>query len=354
MSLSKWHLTLAGFAVALVISACSDDAEQSATPNGTATPSPAPTIAAGNDAWASVSVATLWRSPEAVRDVDQPALENPVRIDAWLRMSDVDRADLVGRAGSQVLLGERVSVLAIGGDWAQVVVPDQATPLDSRGYPGWIPVRQLSAIAPKPSNNLMSVLAKRAWLKDAKGKQVLEIGFGTTLPVYEDNHAISKVGLPGDETLFMEDVAAEIYCAGSPALEPIDQVLPNFVSFFVGAPYLPGGVSGFGFDSAGFVYQIYRFLGVTVPRDVAAQQDAGVAVSRDALQPGDLVFFDGGDSGIFIGNGTMVYAPKSGPAVAQASIDQEPSASTFAGARRVLALQTARPPAGPGTLCVGP
>ena len=34
-------------------------------------------------------------------------------------------------------------VVALSGSWARVVVPDQPTPLDSRGYPGWIPKRQL-------------------------------------------------------------------------------------------------------------------------------------------------------------------------------------------------------------------
>jgi Cell wall-associated hydrolases (invasion-associated proteins) len=345
-------LCQAAFAIAAMIAvfaACSSEEASTATPRGTSTPTPEPTVAPGHDAWVSVSVATVWHSPDAVRDVDQPALENPVRIRDWLAISVADRADLEGRADSQALLGDRVSVLAIDGDWAQVVVPDQATPLDSRGYPGWVPVRQLSALAPRPSGDLMTVLAKTAWLKDADGKQVMEIGFGTTLPVYEDDHAISKVGLPDGKTLFMEDVAAEIYCANSPALTPVDQVLPNFVGFYVGTPYLSGGTSGFGFDSAGFVYQIYRFLGVAVPRDAAAQEEAGTAVSRDELQPGDLVYFDGG-YGIYIGAGEVVYAPKSGPAVRQATMD----AKTFAGARRVLTLQTARPPAPPGTRCGAP
>ena len=156
----------------------------------TAPPTSVPTITPGADAWVTVSVATLWRSPQSVRALDGPALENPARVRDWLAgMSDADRADLDGRADSQVLLGDRVHVVAVSDGWAQVVVPDQPTPLDSGGYPGWIPLAQLSAIAPSQSASTALVTAPTAWLGLSPGAHDVEVSYGTRLPV------ISPAGL---------------------------------------------------------------------------------------------------------------------------------------------------------------
>jgi cell wall-associated NlpC family hydrolase len=63
----------------------------------------------------------------------------------------------------------------------------------------------------------------------------------------------------------------------------------------------------------------------------------GVAVSRDQLQAGDLVFFDGlGHVGIYIGNGQFVHAPHTGDVVKISSLDEAWYAATYVGARRIL------------------
>ena len=57
-------------------------------------------------------------------------------------------------------------------------------------------------------------------------------------------------------------------------------------------------------------------------------------VSRDQLQPGDLVFFDGlGHVGIYIGNGQFVDAPHTGSVV---RVDSLSNFGGFDGARRIL------------------
>jgi hypothetical protein len=85
-------------------------------------------------------VATLWHLPTSPRSVDASALTDPVDVRHWLAaMTTTQRRDLNGRVDSQLLLGEKVVVDKRQGTWAHVVVPDQPTPLDARGYPGWIP-----------------------------------------------------------------------------------------------------------------------------------------------------------------------------------------------------------------------
>jgi hypothetical protein len=198
----------------------------SAAPTATAAPTPEPTpepaVEAGKDAWVSVSVATLWRDPSVVRAVDEPALENPVRISDWLGQSDLDRADLEERADSQMLLGDRVTVLAIDGDWAQVVVPDQQTPLDYRGYPGWVPVRQLSAIAPTAHDNVATVIVPSVWLTSESGEKVMEVSFGTRLPIFQ-TYGVPSLELPGGRRLVVPVEAVKVSLPGEAALEPTMQ-----------------------------------------------------------------------------------------------------------------------------------
>ena len=61
----------------------------------------------------------------------------------------------------------------------------------------------------------------------------------------------------------------------------------------------------------------------------------GVPVSRDQLQPGDLVFFNGlGHMGIYIGGGQFIHAPHTGDVVKISSFVGW-YASTYVGARRI-------------------
>ena len=74
------------------------------------------------------------------------------------------------------------------------------------------------------------------------------------------------------------------------------------------------------------------------------QSQMGQSVSRDQLQPGDLVFFYSPVShvGIYIGNGQMVHAPTSGDVVKVASVDSMGGFSHGHPHRR-LTLRAVRP-----------
>jgi cell wall-associated NlpC family hydrolase len=101
-----------------------------------------------------------------------------------------------------------------------------------------------------------------------------------------------------------------------------------------GKPYVWAAAGPDSFDCSGLTQFAYAAAGVGLPHSSRMQSGMGQPVSRDQLQPGDLVFFYSPVShvGIYIGNGQMVHAPTSGDVVKVSSID---SMGGYAGARRI-------------------
>jgi cell wall-associated NlpC family hydrolase len=107
---------------------------------------------------------------------------------------------------------------------------------------------------------------------------------------------------------------------------------------YLGIPYVWGGASPSGFDCSGLVMYVYAQVGVSLPHNAAMQYSSvGVPVSREELQPGDLVFFDGlGHMGMYIGGGQFIHAPHTGDVVKISSLSESWYAATYVGARRVI------------------
>ncbi|MFE3737797.1 C40 family peptidase [Streptomyces sp. NPDC059134] len=73
-------------------------------------------------------------------------------------------------------------------------------------------------------------------------------------------------------------------------------------------------------DCSSLMQQAYKAAGVTLTRTTYTQVKEGKAASADALKPGDLVFTEGtadvpGHVGMFIGQGLIVHAPRTGDVV---------------------------------------
>ncbi|MBU4213077.1 MAG: C40 family peptidase [Actinobacteria bacterium] len=102
---------------------------------------------------------------------------------------------------------------------------------------------------------------------------------------------------------------------------------------YTGVAYKWGGesLSEGGLDCSGLVLRSLTDLGVTkvtdVPRTAREQQTLGTKVSSlDEALPGDLLVFNGGTHiGIYLGNNTMIDAPKPGGTVGVHKVYEEPS-----------------------------
>ena len=92
--------------------------------------------------------------------------------------------------------------------------------------------------------------------------------------------------------------------------------LINFAKKFIGVPYVFGGTTPKGFDCSGFVQYVYKHaLGINISRTTQTQINDGREVSRNELQPGDLVFTNQGHVTLYIGNNQVIHAPQTGDKV---------------------------------------
>ena len=278
----------------------------------------------GRTAAIDVSVATLWRAPGLARAIDTPALTNPVDLDRWNRnlATTASRMWLDSRVVTQTLYGEKVTVLSVRGRWTKVAVRDQPTPLDRRGYPGWLPSRQLAA--PYNDAGRKQIVRLRTAVLHLRTR-TLRLSHGTRLPVTGADAADNWLVRTPDGAGWLAHNALRV------APRPTGASIVAAAKRFRGLRYIWGGVSAWGFDCSGLVWNVFHAHGVTVPRDTGPQSRNGRRVYARNLRPGDLVFYGSPAAHVAIvaAHGTMIESPDSAH-----SVRVVPLRTGFASARR--------------------
>src|SRR5689334_8949140 len=115
-----------------------------------------------------VPVANVWAEPNAGHlPLDPHVWPTPA-------VTYAERLALVGHMPTQVLYGERVRVLARRPGWTEIAVPDQPSPLNRLGYPGWVRAWQLG----QPATGRRELVTSRT----ARLANGTEVGFASAVP----------------------------------------------------------------------------------------------------------------------------------------------------------------------------
>ncbi|ARK21574.1 hypothetical protein SporoP32a_08530 [Sporosarcina ureae] len=190
-----------------------------------------------NEKWmCAVSVATVWTDPDSPRVADLPALDHPVQMDRWLsHLSYEERLALSekNQIQTQLLYGEPVIVEDVVGDWARIVAISQQTRKDPRGYPGWVPLVQLSMRERIRAEEFVRVSNPKAALFDESGTFFLRVSFNTIFPSGERRGKKLRVWTPHGWKLLN---ASDVETVGE---ESIHRTL-TLGRRFMGLPYLWG------------------------------------------------------------------------------------------------------------------
>lgn len=272
----------------------------------------------------NTTLANLWTSPDSPREVDGAILAQPVEVKTWLQaMSHEEQLALTSEnlLQSQALYGTEIKVLEEQGDWVKVVIPDQPSSKDERGYPGWIARRQLQERKTRELNDTVAIVNRpMAWMYGEASKKELEVSFQTRLPVESQNvdwvgvRTPFGIGYLKREDILLESQGENRQVSGHDIVQAGEQ--------FLGLPYVWGGMSGFGYDCSGFAHTMHRAVGKIIPRDASDQAKEGRFIKREDLEPGDLLFFayeEGKGTihhvGIYHGDGKMIHAPNTGKSI---------------------------------------
>ena len=182
-----------------------------------------------------------------------------------------------------------------------------------------------------------------------------KVNKGDTVLIKEkDSSGWYKVQLPNGVVGWCNGTYLENFRSGSITVVPGNQtpssakeLIEKVISVAkaqIGKPYEYGSMGPNSFDCSGLTYYAFKNgADITLPRNSSAQANVGKYVSKDDLQPGDLVFFNTSGSGIshvgiYLGNDEMVHAPSSGKTIQIVKITQSYWASRYVTARRIIYL----------------
>ncbi|GAA4842786.1 C40 family peptidase [Kitasatospora terrestris] len=125
--------------------------------------------------------------------------------------------------------------------------------------------------------------------------------------------AADRARVLGDGTQAASRGAARPQAYTGPATGRVKDIL-GFAYAQLGKPYRWGATGPDSYDCSGLTLKAFAAGGVSLPRVSQDQYAAGRKIARDQVQPGDLVFYynDLHHVGIYIGNGQLLHAPRTG------------------------------------------
>ncbi len=181
---------------------------------------------------------------------------------------------------SQVLFGDTYQIIAEhpSKKWLKIQ-------LDEDGYQGWIDAQQHQSLSKEAHQALKKqekIISTDAITALTQGQQEIRLSIGSFLPYLKQNQL--KIG----QGTWQYKGAHKNLGGKSTQIELRDDALK-----LLHTPYLWGGKTAFGIDCSGFIQQIFRLAGCTLPRDAYQQAEQGMHIPEiNKAQTADLAFFE--------------------------------------------------------------
>lgn len=204
---------------------------------------------------------------------------------------------------TQLLFGDTFTIIERRKAWYHII-----STLDN--YEGWIDIKLATEISEELyniinnqqktiTNDLISVIYKN------KETAPIFIPAGSSLTDYNKETKSFSIGA--------NSYSVDTYIENlNPKL--IRKNIIKIAKYYLNAPYLWGGKTGFGIDCSGFSQIVYNINGLNIPRDASQQVKLGKTINiLNDVQAGDLAFFDNNEGniihvGFFIDQKTIIHA----------------------------------------------
>lgn len=254
---------------------------------------------------------------------------------------------------------EDVEIKSGRGDSAQVIgVLDKGHEIIGEAHDGWVKV-SFNGMVGYISESLLStteaVLPTEEEPKTDENKDVKDNEEPKEEPVVEEPKVEEpKVEEPVVEEPKVEEPKVEEPVVEEPKIEePVSDTqvsgdtitnIVNAARSLVGSSYVWAGSSpSVGFDCSGLTSYLYReYAGVELSRITTGQAGNGYGVSKENIQPGDIILFQNDWSdhvdhvGIYVGNGSYVHAATEERGVVLDSAEGSYFQNNVVGVRRIL------------------
>jgi cell wall-associated NlpC family hydrolase len=192
-----------------------------------------------------------------------------------VRSSPSDASEMI----SQLLFGELVEIIGKRGkNWRKI-----------RGewdnYIGWVDPKQLLKITQEQFEKYTETYAHALELMTPAmaGGKTIPLLMGSVLPNFDGiTFELKKQKFTYSGQVIFPD-----------EFTPTPDLIHKIAKRYLNAPYQWGGRSPFGIDCSGFTQNVFKIIGIKLPRDSAQQVNFGDTVEFvDFAQTGDLAFFE--------------------------------------------------------------
>lgn len=200
---------------------------------------------------------------------------------------------------TQSLLWEELTEINQKENWSQIKTHDE--------YEGWIHkfftvpgTREENKNAAYLHTERLGVINKEP---NDNASCIIQSVFGNELPAKQscrqNGHIWHNIILPDNNEGWIKD-------AGYHPLKSIRATIIWTAEQLIGVPYVWGGRSSLGFDCSGFVQTVFKFCGISLPRNSGQQKNVGglTEIKLEQAIPGDLIFFSESNTIIHVGIAT--------------------------------------------------